>query len=217
MAVAACGSSGGDPLSGRSASQVGKEAVTNLRSATSFTMTGTMSQPGTSLGVHLGYQAGKGCEGTVTEPGKGSLDLVVIGSAVWVKPNDAFWQSYAGSNASQEKTLAGGKYLKGTAGNANTAALAKLCDAKSLTASITLPENVSKGKITSVNGRQVLPLTNTENGGTVYVTDTSTPEFVEITGSYPADTGKMSFAVGVPVKLAAPPPSQTVDGAAFGF
>ena len=233
VSVAACSSSGGssassgssgtatssaaDPLSGKSGSQVASEAISDLKSAPSFTMKGTIIQSGSTLGVNLAYKAGEGCQGTVTQAGKGSFYLVVIGSTAWLKPDDAFWRSYAGSNASQVIALLGGRYLKGTTSNSNTAQFAQLCNSKSLVNSMTLPTNVSKGKVTMLNGQQVLPLTDTSKGSTMYVTDTSKPEIVQIIGTKPGSAGKVTFVVGAPVTLTAPPASETVNGSSFGF
>ena len=231
VSVAACSSSGGsaststsssasstaDPLSGKSGSQIASEAISNLKAAPSFTLKGTVIQTGSTLGVNLAYKAGQGCEGTVTQAGKGSFDLVVIGSTVWLKPDNAFWRSYAGSNASQVIALVGGRYLKGTTSNASTAQFAELCNSKSLVTSMALPTSVSKGKVTTLNGQQVLPLTDTAKGSTMYVTDTSTPQIVQIVGTKPGSAGKVTFEVGAPVTLTAPPASEIVDGASFGF
>jgi hypothetical protein len=54
-------------------------------------------------------------------------------------------------------------------------------------------------------------------GNPVYVTDTSKPEIVEIIGTKPGNAGKVTFVVGAPVTLTAPPASETVDGTSFGF
>ncbi len=236
VSVAACSSSGAsgsssasssssaggsstsaDPLSGKSGTQVAAEAVSNLKSASSFTMKGTIDQSGSAVGVNLAYKVGTGCEGTVSQAGKGSFDIVVIGSTAWLKPDDAFWRSYSGSNASQVIALLGGRYLKGSTSNKNTAEFAKLCDANSLVSSMTLPKNVSKGQVTTLNGQRVLPLTDTSKGSTMYVTDTSKPEIVALVATKPGNSGKVTFAVGAPVSLTAPPASQTVNGAPFGF
>jgi hypothetical protein len=228
--IAACSSSGAsgstsaggsstsaDPLSGKSGNQVAAQAVSDLKSAPSFTMKGTIDQSGSALGVNLAYKVGTGCEGTVSQAGKGSFDIVVIGSTAWLKPDDAFWRSYSGSNAAQVIALLGGRYLKGSTSNKNTAEFAKLCDANSLVSSMTLPKNVSKGQVTTLNGQRVLPLTDSRQGSTMYVTDTSKPEIVELVATKPGNSGKVIFAVGAPVSLTVPPATQTVNGAPFGF
>lgn len=227
VSAAACSSSGGssssgstsraDPLSAKSGNQIASQAISDLKSAPSFTMKGTIIETGSTLGVNLGYKAGEGCAGTVTQVGKGSFYIVVIGSTAWLKPDNAFWRSYSGNSASQVIALLGGRYLKGSTSNSNTAQFAQLCNSKSLVASMTLPTSVSKGTVTTLNGQQVLPLTDNSKGSTMYVTDTATPQIVQIIGTKAGNAGKVTFAVGAPVTLTPPPASETVDGTSFGF
>jgi len=93
----------------------------------------------------------------------------------------------------------------------------KLCDVSALTSSLSLPTDVVKDKVTTVSGEQVLPLTDKAKGGTLYVTDTSSPQLVELVNTTAGNGGKISFTIGHPVTLTAPPASQSVDGSLFGF
>ena len=65
----------------------------------------------------------------------------------------------------------------------------------------------------------MLPLKVAAEDSTVYVTDTSKPEVVEVFAakSAPNGSGKLMFSVGTPVTLTAPPASQVLDGSAFGM
>lgn len=73
--------------------------------------------------------------------------------------------------------------------------------------------------MTTVAGQQVLPVTDKTKGGTMDVTDSATPQIVQITNTtgQGGSTGQIKFEVGKQVTLTAPPASQTVDGSAFGF
>ena len=222
LAVAGCGGSSGggsDPLSGMPAKQVVDKAVSDLKSASSFTMAGDVNQSGEALGVNLGYVKGKGCAGTVTEGGKGSIALVVIGSTAWIKPSDKFLESSAGSQAAAAIALLKGRYLKGSTSNSNVASLTAVCDVNQMTTSFTQTGTLTKGKVTTAGGVQVLPITDKTKGGTMDVTDSSTPQIVQITNTtgQGGSTGQIKFDVGKQVTLTAPPASQTVDGAPFGF
>jgi hypothetical protein len=86
-----------------------------------------------------------------------------------------------------------------------------------LTSSLSLPTDVVKGKVTMVGGEQVLPLTDKVKGGMLYVTDTSSPQIVELVNTTAENSGKVSFTIGEPVTLTAPSASQSVDGSLFGF
>jgi len=217
LAIAACGGGGGDPLAGMSAKQVVNKAVGDLKSASSFSLAGTVDDSGGDYTVHLDYKPGTGCKGTVAQAGHGSFDMVVMGTTAWVKPDNAFWRAYAGSKAPQVIALLGGRYLKGSTSNANVAQVTKLCDVSALTSSLSLPTDVVKDKVTTVSGEQVLPLTDKAKGGTLYVTDTSSPQLVELVNTTAGNGGKISFTIGHPVTLTAPPASQSVDGSLFGF
>jgi hypothetical protein len=217
LAVAACGGSGGDPLADMSAKQVVTKAVSNLKAAPTFGLSGRITEPGGDLTLHLDYKRGTGCKGTIAQAGKGSFTLVVIGTTAWMKADDAFWRAYAGSDASQAIALLSGRYLKGSTTNANVASLTQLCDVNTLTSQLSLPTDVVKGKVTTLGGQQVVPLTDKAKGGTLYVTDTSSPQIVEVVNTTAGNSGKITFTVGNPVTLTAPPASESIDGSSFGF
>jgi hypothetical protein len=86
-----------------------------------------------------------------------------------------------------------------------------------LTSQLLRPASVVKGKVTTVNGQQALPLTDTSKGGTLYVTDTATPQVLQIVNTKAGNSGKITFNVGAPVTVTAPPASQTIDGSPYGF
>jgi hypothetical protein len=55
--------------------------------------------------------------------------------------------------------------------------------------------------------------------GVLYVTDTSKPEIAEVveTKNTGDGIGKITFSVGAPVTLTAPPASQVLNGSAVGM
>ena len=222
LAAAGCGGGGGsgsDPLSGMSGKQVVAKAVADLQAAKSFTMKGDVNQSGQKLGIDLGYLKGKGCSGTVSEGDKGSITLVVIGTTAWVKPSDEFLKSTAGSQASAAIALLNGRYLKGSTSDSTVASLTTVCDVNQMTSSFTQTGTLVKGKVTTVGGQQVLPITDKTKGGTMNVTNTATPQIVSITNATGTggSTGQLAFNVGAPVTLTPPPASQSVDGSSLGF
>jgi hypothetical protein len=215
VGVGGCGST--DPLAGQSGKQVLEAAIGNLKSSSSFTMSGRLTEPGGAYTVDLGYKTGTGCAGTVSQVSKGGLALVVIGKTAWVKPDAAFWKATAGSQAATVIRLLGGKYLKGSTSDAAVAGLAKLCDVTSLTLRFLASSQVVRGQITTVNGQPAVPLADHAQGKTLYVTDTSPPQVLRLVNSKTGSAGKITFRVGAPVTLTPPPASQVVDGAKYGF
>lgn len=217
MAVVACAGSSGDPLASTSAKQVLTKAISNLKAAPTFGLSGNLTDSGGHTTVDLKYKHGTGCKGTIAVAGKGSFALVVIGTTAWVQLDDTFWRTYAGSNAQQAIALFHGRYLKGSTTNANVASLTQLCDVNSLASQLSVPTDVVKGKVTTLGGQQVLPLIDKAKGGTLYVTDTSSPQVVQVVNTTAGESGKITFTMGNPVTLTAPPASQTIDGSSFGF
>lgn len=219
LTAAACGGGGGggDPLASMTAQQVLNKAVANLKSASTVSLSGTESIQGGATTVRLDYKHGAGCQGTVSQGAKGSFALVVIGNTAWVKPDAAFWKANAGKQAQQAMAAVGGRYLKGSTSNGNVSQLSDICDVNTLASSLSKPTTVTKEAITTVNGQSTLPLKDETKGGVLYVTDTSNPQILQVVNTKPGTTGKISFAYGNQVSLTAPPASETVNGASFGF
>lgn len=218
LAVAAC-SSGGDPLASMSAKQIATEAVSNLKAAPSFTMTGTVLQSGTTMSLDLGFKKGSGCEGTVGLGSKGSVTIVVIGKTAYIKMDDTFIKSMAGSQASAALLLLHGRWVEGTTSNSNVSSITSACNVNSMTTSSFTPADVTKGKVTTLAGKRVVPLTDKAKGGTAYVTDTSRPEFVEVTNpaGQAGSSGTIKINVGAAVKLTVPPASEVINGSSIGL
>ncbi|HSZ39389.1 MAG TPA: hypothetical protein VK817_05480 [Trebonia sp.] len=217
LAAAGCGSGGGDPLSGMSAKQVTTKAIADLKSASAFTIAGSgLEGPGQTVTLSLGFK-GKDCTGTVGYAADGSIDLTVIGSTVWLKPDATFWKTQGGSEGAAVAKALAGKWIDAPTSNSNASALADICDSQSLTSQIPVPADVAKGSLTTVNGQKVLSLTDKAKDSTIYVTDTSAPQIVQVVSKQKSDNGQFTISYGVPASVSAPPSGQTVNGAQYGF
>ncbi len=222
VTAAGCGggtssTSSSSALAGLSAKQVLSKAVSDLKSASSFHMGGTVNQGG-SIRVDLTYSRGTGCEGSLGIGSKGSISLLVIGGTAWLKPDRAYWRSFAGSSASSVIALIGGKYLKAPTSSSNVSGLAQLCNANSLASSFTSPNDIVKGGTSTINGQQALALKDPAKSSAMYVTDTSSPQILRVTSIRSGSSGRIDFTgYGNPVTLTPPPASETIDGAKYGF
>lgn len=212
LAVTGCGSS--NPLAGMSGTQIATKAVSDLKSESQFSISGTVADSGLNLDMKLGYHPPASCAGTVGITGKGSFALVAINGTAWIKPDDSFWKSYAGSHAQEAIALLGGKYLKSSGGSSYVAGLAKLCTVGQLSSAFTAPGAVTKGAATTIDGQSAIPLKNTA-GTTLYVSNASSPQILRITNPA-AGGGTVTFTYG-PATVAAPPASETIDGSKYGF
>lgn len=217
LTVAGCGGGQGDPLASMSAKQVLAKAVSDLKSASTFRVSGRVNENG-GLSLQLTYKRGTGCGGTLGFGPKGSIYLLVIGNVAWMKPDDTFWKTSAGSSASKVIAAVGGRYLKGSANGSQVSGLTRICDVNSLASSLASPKDVAKGPVTTVNGQQALALKDKSKSATMYVTDTSSPQILQVTSTRSGNSGKAYFTgYGKPVALTPPPASNTINGAPFGF
>ncbi|MCL2584238.1 MAG: hypothetical protein FWE35_17475 [Streptosporangiales bacterium] len=211
--LAACGS---DPLSSMSAEQIASKAVSDLNSESQFNLSGNVDENGQNLALTLAYKTPSSCSGTIAINGKGNLAVVSIDGTAWIKPDATFWQSYAGAQAQKAISLLGDKYLKSAPNDSNVSTLTSLCTVSSLSSAFTSAGTLTKGDATTVDGQQAIPLKNT-HGATVYVSDTSSPQVLEITNSSASNGGKIDFKYGQSTAVAAPAVAETVDGSQFGF
>jgi hypothetical protein len=214
LAATGCGGNS-DPLSGMSGTQVVSKAVSDLKAEPHFSISGKVNSSGQDLSLTLGYKPPTGCTGTIGLDTKGSFGVVSIGDTVWVKPDNTFWRSFAGSSAPQVIALLGGKYLKTTSSDSNMADLVKLCNVSELSSTFTGAGTVTKGDVTTVDGQSALTLKDSK-GGTLYVTDTASPRILQVSNPSKSDGGSLTFTYGA-VTVTAPPASQTVDGAKYGM
>ncbi len=231
LAVAACGgvrpsslstapdaSSTADPLASLTAGKVATEALANLDAASSLTVAGTVNDSGKNAALNLGLKLGHGCAGTLWEGGEGgSVKIIMIGKTIYLDPDAQFWKSLDGSRASAIIALVDGRYIKISTSATAMAPMVSMCDLSKRLASEKVTETFTKGKLTTLGGTRVLPLVDPKEGGVLYVTDTSKPEIAEIldTKNTGDGTGKLTFSVGAPVTLTAPPASQVIDGSLF--
>jgi hypothetical protein len=51
----------------------------------------------------------------------------------------------------------------------------------------------------------------------MYVTDTATPRIVKVVSKQAGNSGEFTITYGVPAAVTAPPSSDTVNGAQYGF
>jgi hypothetical protein len=218
ICVAAAGCGGGDPLAGLSAKQVLSRAVSDLKSAPSFHIAGTADEQGTTIRLDLTYKHGTGCKGTLGLPSSGSIYLLVIGGTAWLKPDQAYWESNAGSAAPSVIAAVGSKYLTAPTSGSSVSGLAQLCNANSLASSFTSPKDIAKGGTSTINGQQALALKDPAKSATLYVTDTSSPQMLRLTSTLSGSSGRIDFTgYGNSVTLTPPPASETLDGARYGF
>jgi hypothetical protein len=203
VATTACGTSGSsthppaaslspaavsDPLAGWSVQRIVKQSAADSLAARYVGMTGTGSDSGHHVAYELTTVAGVGCRGTITEQGLGSFTLA-------------------------------GKYLEDKAGT-GLGSLASMCSMHSLVGNdpgASSDNTVKRAGTAVIDGQRALKFTSVKEHGTVYVSDTAKPEFLQmaISGS---GGGTASFTYYTTAPAITPPPaSEVIDGSKYGF
>jgi len=227
--AAGCGSaasgSGSSPAAGSSASplarlsaeQIGKQAIANLGKASSVHVAGVVSDSGDRIALDLHLQGSHGCTGSMTLGAKGSVQLILIGKKVWLKPDKKFWRSFGGTSPAVLKMFAG-KYLKTTL-SGGMGGLGKLCKSSALAQAFQIDDSADlvKGPATTINGQPAIKLTDSGDSAAAYVSTTSSPQLLRLS-SPGKDGGRLDFTdYGEPVTVTPPPAAQTLDGKKYGF
>jgi hypothetical protein len=217
ICAAACGtgsSAPSTPLAGLSADQIAAKAIANLKTAATVRVTGEVSGSGQTYDLDLTLVRAQGCTGTMALKGTGSVRLVAIGKEVWIKPDRQFWKKAGGSNAAVLKLLSG-KYMKVKA-TSQLGSLSGFCGPSQLAGSFGhTPAGLTKGKTATISGQTTLQIKDPGDSSSLFVSETAKPEIIQIAGG---SQGTLNFSdYNSPVKLTAPPRSETLNGAKYGF
>jgi hypothetical protein len=205
-ATAAPSAPAGNPLVRLTADQIAKKAATDLKAAASFHYHGSGKASGQTVSISMSVTH-KGCTGWIGDGRNGGFAILVLGKTGWIQPNDKFWK-YAGVPASQLPAVHG-KWLEiaGTGSNSSSAAFAPFCNANKLVSAFA-PHltDLIKGKTIKISGHPALQLQNTSGRESIYVSISSKPEILRISGN-----GTINFsAYGARVTLTPPPAADVI-------
>jgi hypothetical protein len=204
FALAGCGGSGGSSSNGIAAktpTEILAAATAAANSASSVHVSGSIVSGGSPITLDLELAAGKGGRGQISEDGL-SFNLIQIGGTAYISGSPAFYSHFGGPAA--EKLLEG-KWLKAPASSGSFSSLGSLTDLNQLLGTALSDHGtLTKGSTTTIDGQQVLSVTDASHGGTLYVATTGKPYPIEIykTGK---TGGKITFDHwNAPVTLTAP-------------
>ncbi|MET9546704.1 hypothetical protein ABZY36_15520 [Streptomyces sp. NPDC006627] len=165
------------------------------------------------------------CAGTMKDARGASLELVKRGDKVWMKPDEAFWKTQVpGGDGKAAAELFKGRYIHGTTGDPMVKDVAEVCDLKELQREIKDADDaddadtksLKKGEPTTVDGIDVIPLTETEDGkkNTMYVGTEGKPYLVKSVEKDDGDGERTTTDFtdyGEPVPARTPSPEESVD------
>jgi hypothetical protein len=180
----------GDPLASLNADQIASKANTDLKTASSYRMSGTITGGGTSETEDLTSGSGN-CAGTFTFGSSTAITLVLIGKTLWVQGNK------------------NGAYLKTTASNSEYRQMITSCSPAEQANALAVLTGLTKDGTTVIRGQAVLRLREAA-AGTIYVTDSATPEYVRI--DIPGLERTDYSGINAPVSISPPPASKVING-----
>jgi hypothetical protein len=206
-ALSGCGGSSGNGVAGKSPNAIVRDANNAIGRASAVHVAGSIFDNGVPLTLDLSLVSGKGGTGQLSESGY-ALRVITVGQNVYVKGTPAFLAHFASQAAA--RTFAG-QWLRAPASGA-FAPIASLTNMKELFSRVLLTHGVlKKGGTTTVNGKHVIALKDSTQGGTLYVATTGPPYPVEVVKKG-AGGGRIVFdRINQPVSLSAPAHSRDLS------
>jgi hypothetical protein len=140
------------------------------------------------INLDLDLVNGKGGRGSMSANGL-NFRIISVGNTVYINGSDNFWSHFGGNAAVQ---LFRGKWLKGPA-TGNLASFADLTNLRTMFSRLLASHGtLSKGPTATINGQKAIGITDTTQGGTLYVATTGKPYPLEISKSG-SGGGKIDF------------------------
>jgi len=205
--LAGCGSSSsstssGNGLASKSPEQIIAAAKAASEGAATVHISGSVIAEGKPISLDMELVAGQGAKGHLTLEGNG-LNVIEVGHAFYINGSTAFYTHIAGAAAAQ---LLQGKWLKASTSGKEFASFAQLTNlGKLLASSLGSHGKLKSAGTATIDGQPAVGVTDTQEGGTLYVAATGTP--------YPLQISKGGGGSGTitldrwnqPVTLTAPP------------
>jgi hypothetical protein len=206
-----------DPLKNWSVAHIEATALANAERAPSLTMYGSFADGSQTDMMSLAIKRGVGCTVTYNWGKEGKQKILVIGNTVYLYLDKTFWTYFGGSGGAAVYNELKGRWMK-VASASMRKTLIPLCTPQNEVSSGSGKITVTRGKVSTLDGVRVLQLKGSD-GSDLYVTDSSRPEIFALTSPKGSREGAEYFRVnvGARVTLAAPPASDVVSGAPYGF
>jgi len=164
-------------------------ALAATNSAKSVHVSGTIPESGRSLTLDLHIAGSRGGSGWMAEKGA-KADIIRIGSKAYMKGSTAFWRSFGGKAAAQ---IFAGRWIVASATSGNLASLTPLTDLHQFVGGMLGSHGkLAKGATTTIGGQPVIAVTDTEQGGTLYIATTGQPYPMELVTTG-VSAGKLTF------------------------
>lgn len=222
VVLSGCGSTsgGGGSSSGSSASasdngiaalpasEILQEATAAALAQSSVHAVGASTDATQSVSLDLTLaKAGDG-KGTL-KLGKGVVDIISTGGSVYLRGDQAFWESAATAAVAK---LIGDKWLKAPADSSSFKDLASMANFSESLGSLLKPEGTpTKGEQKVIDGTPAIGLVDGKS--TLWIATVGEPLPLKVDGS---GKGDATFEWGVDATVTAPPADQTIDLSQLG-
>jgi hypothetical protein len=195
------GSSSGNGIASKAPAEIVAVAKVAANSASSVHVSGSIVSNGTPITLDLELLAGKGGRGRISENGL-SFDLIQVGQTAFISGSPTFYNHFGGPAAAK---LFHGKWLKEPTSSAAFSTLGSLTNMGQLVDSALASQGtLEKGATTTINGQQVLAITDASHGETIYIATRGQPYPIQVV-KRGASGGKILFdRWNEPVALVAP-------------
>ena len=213
-AVAVLTACGGSDFSDESADDIAKAAKSAMRDLDAVRVSGEITSSGQTITIDLQADSDGNCTGTIGT-GDGEAELLGVDGTTWMRPDEAFWQSFAGSSADQIIAAVGDKWVVIPE---DSDSFNQFCDVNDLLDQMLKDDDkstYSKAGTDSVDGDDVVKIDNKdpENGdSTGYVLVDDPHYLVKIEKTDGEDTGTVTFSeFDADFDVEAPAESDQVD------
>ncbi|MEV6107697.1 hypothetical protein AB0M28_23795 [Streptomyces sp. NPDC051940] len=199
--LAGC-SGGGGGLADKPADEIGRAAVTAMKSATSLTMRGAITPPtGAASRLRLSVSTTGDCSGTIEAVSPPSqVRVLVVDGASYMKPDHRYLVANAGGpdRARVTERKIAGRWLK-LDDRSGADEFKGLCDLDELLAGLDPGKagaKAEKGDEATVDGRRAIPITdrNGKQTTTAWVAAEGTPYILRLESRGGTDTGTITFS-----------------------
>lgn len=190
--------------------QILKKAKTAATSASSVKVTTTSGEPTASAAPQAAdldlTLSDKGAQGSITQAGTGTVEIIATADTVYIKGDDDFNKSYAGDEAAD---LLAGKWIGIPSDQPDAQAFAQFASLKSFFESLLTPSSqMEKVDTENIGGTEAVGLKT--QAGTLWIATTGEPYPVQI--DQEGGSGRVTMTDwNADVTVTAPDPEEVVD------
>ena len=191
--LTACG--GGSDFAEESATTILDESEKDMKALSSVTVGGELTTDGEKLTLDMAVTTEGSCEGTIGVQG-GEAEIRSDGQQSWMKPDAAFWESFAGESAAMVQQVVGDRWVL-VPGDASE--FTELCDLDELLSEMG-GDDEAKGEVgetKEVAGQEAVEVsTETDEGDplTVWVATEDPHHILEMEVSQGEEPGTITFS-----------------------